>query len=128
MQRTGDLEGNLSRLKLNLRSICFPGHFNDAGIRLGLPTSILPILNFVLTKASRIVASEISVHGFELTGKTDARFVQTAFKLFREHFHLRSGLTIAQFLQEGYAERKICLLLSVIERCKACHAEGRRKV
>ena len=35
-------------------------------IRLGLPTSILPILNFVLTKASRIVASEISVHGFEV--------------------------------------------------------------
>ncbi|CAL8461730.1 g1261 [Coccomyxa elongata] len=127
MLSTGDLDGNVKRLKLKLRQISYTGHLDDASVRLGLPTSILPILNFILTKASRIVAKLISENGFELTGKTDARFVQTAFKLFRDYFNLRPGLTIAQFLQEGFAERKVCLLLSVIERCRACHAEGNRK-
>lgn len=73
----------------------------------------------------------------------------------REYFHLRPQLTTAQFLQEvrtsllsiyfwrlpehayvprlkalhaqGYAERKVLLLLSVIERCKACHADIKRR-
>ena len=36
----------------------------------------------------------------QLHGKTDARFVEVAFKVFRDKFGLRPVLTAAQFLEQ----------------------------
>lgn len=36
----------------------------------------------------------------QLQGKTDARFVEAAFKIFRDKFGLRPVLTTAQFLEQ----------------------------
>jgi len=39
--------------------------------------------------------------GVQLQGKTDARFVEAAFKIFRDKFGLRPVLTAAQFLEQA---------------------------
>ena len=37
----------------------------------------------------------------QLRGKTDARFVEAAFKIFRDKFGLRPVITAAQFLEQA---------------------------
>lgn len=37
----------------------------------------------------------------QLQGKTDARFVEAAFKIFRDKFGLRPVITAAQFLEQA---------------------------
>ncbi|KAK9810129.1 hypothetical protein WJX72_005236 [[Myrmecia] bisecta] len=125
---TGDLAGNLERLRVELKHIKYTGDLDIAGIRLGDPVALLPLLNYVLVKFSRHVAQAIVSNGYELHGKTDARFVECAFKVMRELFNLRPVLTPAQFLEQGFAERKVLLLSSLIQYCKTEHTAAVRKV
>lgn len=51
-----------------------------------------------------------AVHAWpsQLQGKTDQRFVEHAFKLFRDVMGLKPVITPTQFLDTGFAERKVC--------------------
>ncbi|GLI64159.1 hypothetical protein VaNZ11_007344 [Volvox africanus] len=124
---TGDLNGNLQRLLRELRAIKCPADVDEVGLRLGDPVALLQLFNFTLLKFSRHVARFIVRHGFELAGKTDQRFVESCFKLFRDVLNVRTVLTPAQFFEHGYAERKVLLLCDVIAVCKKLHNEEVRQ-
>ncbi|GIL72177.1 hypothetical protein Vretimale_340 [Volvox reticuliferus] len=124
---TGDLNGNLQRLLRELRAIKYPADVDEVGLRLGDPVALLPLFNFTLLKFSRHVARFIVQHGFELAGKTDQRFVESCFKLFRDVLNVRTVLTPAQFFEHGYAERKVLLLCDIIAVCKKLHNEEVRQ-
>ncbi|EFJ49378.1 hypothetical protein VOLCADRAFT_89740 [Volvox carteri f. nagariensis] len=130
---TGDLNGNLQRLLRELKAIKCAANVDEVGLRLGDPVALLPLLNFTLLKFSRHVARFIVRHGFEpsfimkLAGKTDQRFVESCFKLFREVLNVRTVLTPSQFFEQGYAERKVLLLCDIIAVCKKLHNEEVRQ-
>jgi hypothetical protein len=49
----------------------------------------------------------------QLRGKTDARFVETAFKLLREEFRIKPGMTVKQFLEEVGVLLSACILFGM---------------
>eukprot|EP00210_Caulerpa_lentillifera_P008039 g7676.t1 len=57
----------------------------------------------------------------KLRGKTDKKFVEIAFRVFRDVLELKLVLTSGQFLQQGFAERKLLLLCEVLEKCRKLH-------
>lgn len=63
----------------------------------------------------------------QLQGKTDQRFVETAFKLFRDAMGLKLVITAAQFLEQGFAERKVLLLCDAIGAVRRIHAQQARQ-
>ena len=92
---TGDIRGNLSRLLRALSSVRYPlpknttattannnstslsqsqSLFEEALLR-GDPAAYLPLLHYVLLSFSKHVASLIIDNGYELTAKTDYRYV-----------------------------------------------------
>eukprot|EP00798_Chlamydomonas_sp_ICE-L_P004811 gene4811-34565_t len=127
MGAIGDLAGNIARLVREMKSLKSSIPIDEVGLRLGDPVAHLPLLHFILLKFSRHVACHIANSSFELQGKTDKRFVETAFRLFRDVCQLKSVLTAAQFLEQGYAERKVNLLCDVIQWCKKTHNDALRK-
>lgn len=48
----------------------------------------------------------------QLQGKSDARFVEAAFKIFRDKFGLRPVLTTAQFLEQVCNSVQSCAISS----------------
>jgi hypothetical protein len=50
-----------------------------------------------------------------------ARFVEGAFKLAREALNLKLVLTPAHFMAEGFAERKLLLVIDFINACRELH-------
>eukprot|EP00884_Botryococcus_braunii_P021305 jgi/Botrbrau1/7859/Bobra.9_2s0035.1 len=122
---TGHLEGNLDNLARILRRFKIPQDKHDRiGLRLGDPSAFLPLLNFLLLEYSPLISLDLKKHGFELRGKTDARFTETAFRVFREYFGIKPVLSPPQFLEQGFAvERKVLLLLDVARACKKKHED-----
>ncbi|GFR40196.1 hypothetical protein Agub_g756 [Astrephomene gubernaculifera] len=118
---TGDLNGNVQRLLRELKAIKYPADVDEVGLRLGDPVAFLPLLSYSLLKFSRLVARFIVRNGFELAGKTDQRFIEASFKLFRDVLNVRTVLTPVQFFEHGFAERKVLLLCDVIAVCKKLH-------
>lgn len=88
----------------------------------------------------------------QLQGKTDQKFVENSFRLFRDCFNIKTVLTPANFLEQvsllpahkkyrapwppfllhtcamqGFAERKLLLVSDVIQACKKIHNDEIRK-
>ncbi|CAD7697406.1 unnamed protein product [Ostreobium quekettii] len=124
---TGDICGNVQRLQRELRQIKFDADVDEVGLRIGDPVAFLPVLHHVLLKFSRALARDVSEHGYEIQGKTDQRFVECAFKVMRDIFGMRLVLTPGQFLEQGYAERKVLLLIELLQVCKRRHNDLVRK-
>ncbi|KAK9846472.1 hypothetical protein WJX81_004822 [Elliptochloris bilobata] len=125
---TGDILGNVERLRADLKHIKYPLEVDLGGLRTGDPAAILPIIHYVLLRFSRHVALDVAASGYELQGKTDARFLEAVLKLARDHFGLKPVLTCGQFLEQGFAERKVLFLHSLIQTAKERHnAEVRRQ-
>ena len=124
--RTGDLDGNLNRVKRELRRIRFPVDFDGGAARQGSPMALLPALHYAMLGFSRHVTSSLSEAGHDLRAKSDARFVENAWRALREEFGYNPALTPQQFLSPGFAERKLMLLFDAIELCKRRHNEHAR--
>ncbi|KAL0034375.1 hypothetical protein WJX77_011722 [Trebouxia sp. C0004] len=124
---TGDVQGSVERLRSELRHIRYPADLDCTGAKFGVAAAFLPVLNYVLLKFSRHVAHQLVSAGYELQGKTDARFIEAAFKIFRDKFGLRPVLTAPQFLEQGFAERKLMLVSDVIAYCKSFHNAAVRR-
>lgn len=125
--RTGDLDGNLNRVKRELRRIRFPVDFDAGAAREGNPMALLPALHYALLGFSRHVTSSLVDAGHDLQAKSDARFVENAWRALREAFGYNPALSPSQFLSPGFAERKLMLLHDAIELCKRRHNEHARK-
>ena len=124
---TGDLDGNLSRVKRELSRIRFPVDFNAGAAREGNPTALLPALHYALLGFSRHVTSSLVEQGHDLQAKSDSRFVENSWRALRELFGYNPSMTPTQFLSPGFAERKLMLLHDTIELCKRRHNEHARE-
>lgn len=114
MLSAGDVQSCLRKLETLLRVIKYPVDVDYSGLSSGDPATFLPILNFTLTSFSPPFAEELVAAGLELTGKTDLRFTDTLYKVLRDIFHYKPVLTKQQFLQWGFAQRKISFICDII--------------
>ena len=125
--RTGDIDGNLDKVKRELRRIRFPVDFDGGAAREGDPMALLPALHYALLGFSRHVTNSLGEAGHDLQAKSDARFVEGAWRALREEFGYNPALTPQRFLSPGFAERKLMLLHDTIELCKRRHNEHARR-
>lgn len=125
---TGDVRGNLERLKLQLRSISYPHALDSQGCRDGLPAAILPLVHYTLLGYSRHVARYLNMNGYVLYAKSDLRFVECVIKLLRKEFEYRCPLTVAQIFARGFAEKKFLFVHDLIQMCKRKHNDLLRVV
>uniref|UniRef100_A0A061RRN5 Centrosomal protein of 44 kDa n=1 Tax=Tetraselmis sp. GSL018 TaxID=582737 RepID=A0A061RRN5_9CHLO len=121
---TGDLHGNLEKLKSELHKIKMPiSKFEEQKVRQGDPAAFLPILHYSLISFSKPLAREIVENNYELNGKTDLRFLESVWKLLRELVNYKPALSVNQFLSQGFAERKILTVCDIVALCRQRHSE-----
>ena len=58
----------------------------------------------------------------QLQGKTDARFVEAAFKIFRDKFGLRPVITAAQFLEQASPASELQCRCATLHTMLSLHA------
>ncbi|KPP63250.1 centrosomal protein of 44 kDa-like, partial [Scleropages formosus] len=120
---TGDLKGSLRKLELQLRALKYPREVDYSGLARGDPSSFLPVLSYAFVSYSPHFAEHLVACGVELAGKSDLRFIESVYKVLRDLFHYKPLLTKQQFLQFGFAERKIDLLCDIIGFLTKKHKE-----
>lgn len=83
----------------------------------------LPIISYSLTSYSPYVAELLMESNLELIAKNDLRFIDTVYKLLRDHFNYKPILTKKQFLQCGFAEWKIKIICDILNCVMKKHKE-----
>uniref|UniRef100_A0A671E985 Centrosomal protein of 44 kDa n=1 Tax=Rhinolophus ferrumequinum TaxID=59479 RepID=A0A671E985_RHIFE len=83
----------------------------------------LPIISYSLTSYSPYVAELLMESNLELTAKNDLRFIDTVYKLLRDHFNYKPILTKKQFIQCGFAEWKIQIICDILNCVMKKHKE-----
>lgn len=122
----GDINGSFEKLRSELRAIKYPPlskGFTVEAFHEGSPILFLPIVHYILLGFSSAVAAYISESGFELLAKNDMRFIESVYKLMLTQFNYRPPITVEQFFQNGFAERKIHLCTDMCALIRAKHAE-----
>ncbi|XP_032080641.1 centrosomal protein of 44 kDa isoform X2 [Thamnophis elegans] len=89
----------------------------------GDPSVFLPIISYCFTSFSTYIAELVMESGLELTAKNDSRFVDAMYKLLRDQFQYKPVLSKQQFLQYGFAERKIQIVCDIISYIYKRHKE-----
>ncbi|XP_021250150.1 centrosomal protein of 44 kDa isoform X2 [Numida meleagris] len=97
-----------------------PGHQR---LVKGDPAAFLPIISYSFTSFSTYIAELLVKCDVELTAKSDLRFIEAIYKLLRDQFHYKPILTKEQFLQIGFAERKMQIVCDVINCVVKKHKE-----
>ncbi|XP_056313476.1 centrosomal protein of 44 kDa isoform X2 [Danio aesculapii] len=120
---TGDLKGCLRKLEASLRSLKYPRDVDYQRLAVGDPSACLPIVSFAFTSFSPSLAEHLVDFGVELTGMNDLRFIENVYKVLRDVFSYKPLLTKQQFLQFGFAERKVSILCDVIGLALSKHKE-----
>ncbi|XP_058630280.1 centrosomal protein of 44 kDa isoform X2 [Onychostoma macrolepis] len=111
---TGDLKGCLRKLEASLRSLKYPREVDYQRLAVGDPSACLPIVSFAFTAFSPSLTEHLVDYGVELTGLNDLRFIENVYKVLRDVFSYKPLLTKQQFLQYGFAERKLIILCDII--------------
>ncbi|XP_057187705.1 centrosomal protein of 44 kDa isoform X2 [Triplophysa rosa] len=111
---TGDLKGCLRKLEACLRSLKYPNEVDYHRLAVGDPSACLPLVSYAFTSYSASVAEHLVDYGVELTGMNDLRFIENVYKVLRDVFSYKPLLNKQQFLQSGFAERKVSILCDVI--------------
>jgi hypothetical protein len=118
----GDLTNCLEKLRRGLRAIRFPIHLLDeAAVSEGHSLQFLSILQYCLQSYSANVAAYLDDYNCELTGPPDEAYLETVFRVLRELLDYRPVLSLSQFLRQGYAERKILMVLDVMGLVHSLH-------
>lgn len=94
----GDVDGKIALLRRDLSQIRYPTIFDEEKAKRGVSVAILPIISFVLHKLSRHVAAIAAAH--QIVGRRGKRYLESVFKLAREHFGMKIVLTSSQFLTD----------------------------
>lgn len=126
MLPTGDVQGGLRKLETLIRTIKYTGPVNYNSLSSGDPAAFLPILSYTLTSFSPVVAEQLVTSGFELSAKTDLRFVETVYKVLRDVFQYKPVLTKEQFLQWGFSQRKISVVCDIISLVLQRHNQHKK--
>ncbi|XP_051558935.1 centrosomal protein of 44 kDa isoform X1 [Myxocyprinus asiaticus] len=111
---TGDLKGCLRKLEASLRSLKYPREVDYKRLAVGDPSAYLPVVSYAFTSFSPSLAEHLIEYGVELTGMNDLCFIENVYKVLRDVFSYKPLLTKQQFLQFGFAERKVTILCDII--------------
>jgi centrosomal protein CEP44 len=114
----GDLHNNREKLRAELRALKYSEPIDVKGLNDGEPSSTLPIIHFCMLSYSKVFAEFIVDQGFDMMSKNDFSFLESVFKVLRQKLNYRPVLKIGQFLASGFAERKIMMLLDLINIVK----------
>ncbi|XP_061439858.1 centrosomal protein of 44 kDa isoform X2 [Rhineura floridana] len=120
---TGDLKGNLRKIEQGLRLLNYPRDVDYAGLAKGDPSVFLPIISYCFTSFSTYIAELLAESDVELTAKSDLRFIDAIYKVLRDQFQYKPVLSKQQFLQYGFAERKIQIVCDIISSIYKRHKE-----
>ncbi|XP_034969959.2 centrosomal protein of 44 kDa isoform X1 [Zootoca vivipara] len=120
---TGDLKGNLRKIEQGLRLLNYPRDVNYAGLAKGDPSAFLPIISYCFTSFSTYIAELLVESDVKLMAKNDLRFVDAVYKVLRDQFQYKPVLSKQQFLQYGFAERKIQIVCDIINSVYKRHKE-----
>ncbi|XP_078222378.1 centrosomal protein of 44 kDa isoform X12 [Callithrix jacchus] len=83
----------------------------------------LPIISYSFTSYSPYVTELIMESNVELIAKNDLRFIDAVYKLLRDQFNYKPILTKKQFIQCGFAERKIQIVCDILNCVMKKHKE-----
>ncbi|NWS61596.1 CEP44 protein, partial [Chunga burmeisteri] len=120
---TGDLKGSLRKIEQGLRLLNYPRDVDYTVLVKGDPAAFLPIISYSFTSFSTYIAELLVKCDVELTAKSDLRFIEAIYKLLRDQFHYKPILTKQQFLQFGFAERKMQIVCDIINCVVKKHKE-----
>ncbi|NXW08482.1 CEP44 protein, partial [Fregetta grallaria] len=120
---TGDLKGSLRKIEQGLRLLNYPRDVDYTVLVKGDPAAFLPIISYSFTSFSTYIAELLVKCDVELTAKSDLRFVEAIYKLLRDQFQYKPILTKQQFLQFGFAERKMQIVCDIINCVVKKHKE-----
>ncbi|NXB05377.1 CEP44 protein, partial [Cnemophilus loriae] len=122
---TGDLNGSLRRIEQGLRLLNYPRDVDYTVLVKGDPAAFLPIISYCFTSFSTCIAELLVKCDVELTAKSDLRFIEAVYKFLRDQFQYKPILTKEQFLQVGFAERKMQIVCDIINCVVTKHKELR---
>ncbi|NXA83376.1 CEP44 protein, partial [Thryothorus ludovicianus] len=111
---TGDLNGSLRKIEQGLRLLNYPRDVDYTMLVKGDPAAFLPIISYCFTSFSTCIAELLVKCDVELTAKSDLRFIEAVYKFLRDQFQYKPILTKEQFLQFGFAERKMQIVCDII--------------
>ncbi|KAK1928651.1 Centrosomal protein [Phytophthora citrophthora] len=97
------------RLRKLLRAAQYP-QLSALQLENGDVADLLRVLHFVLLDSSRDVAQFLVNRGYDLYGKTDARFVESCFRLLRDEFRCFPSLSVSQFLSKHFVARRLAIV------------------
>ncbi|KFW04098.1 Centrosomal protein of 44 kDa [Eurypyga helias] len=120
---TGDLKGSLRKIEQGLRLLNYPRDVDYTVLLKGDPAGFLPIISYSFTSFSTYIAELLVKCDVELTAKSDLRFIEAIYKLLRDQFQYKPVLTKQQFLQFGFAERKMQIVCDIINCVVQKHKE-----
>ncbi|NXG74474.1 CEP44 protein, partial [Baryphthengus martii] len=120
---TGDLKGSLRKIEQGLRLLNYPRDVDYTVLVKGDPAAFLPIISYSFTSFSTYIAELLVKCDVELTAKSDLRFTEAIYKLLRDQFQYKPILTKQQFLQFGFAERKMQMVCDIINCVVKKHKE-----
>ncbi|NWH44426.1 CEP44 protein, partial [Fregata magnificens] len=120
---TGDLKGSLRKIEQGLRLLNYPRDVDYTVLVKGDPAAFLPIISYCFTSFSTYIAELLVKCDVELTAKSDLRFIEAIYKLLRDQFQYKPILTKQQFLQFGFAERKMQIVCDIINCVVKKHKE-----
>ncbi|KAG3111907.1 hypothetical protein PI124_g9470 [Phytophthora idaei] len=104
-----DVRNAAERLRKLLRAAQYP-QLSSLRLETGDVSDLLRVLHFVLLDSSRAVAQFLVDKGYDLYGKTDARFVESAFRLLRNEFRCFPSLSVTQFLSRQFVARRLAIV------------------
>ncbi|NXC34311.1 CEP44 protein, partial [Campylorhamphus procurvoides] len=120
---TGDINGSLRKIEQGLRLLSYPRDVDYTVLVKGDPAAFLPIINYCFTSFSTCIAELLVKCDVELTAKSDLRFIEAVYKFLRDQFQYKPILTKEQFLQFGFAERKMQIVCDIINCVVKKHKE-----
>ncbi|XP_077790305.1 centrosomal protein of 44 kDa isoform X2 [Podarcis muralis] len=89
----------------------------------GDPSAFLPIISYCFTSFSTYIAELLVESDVKLMAKNDLRFIDAVYKVLRDQFQYKPVLSKQQFLQYGFAERKIQIVCDIINSVYKRHKE-----
>ncbi|XP_053258680.1 centrosomal protein of 44 kDa isoform X2 [Podarcis raffonei] len=89
----------------------------------GDPSAFLPIISYCFTSFSTYIAELLVESDVKLMAKNDLRFIDAVYKVLRDQFQYKPVLSKQQFLQYGFAERKIQIVCDIMNSVYKRHKE-----
>ena len=123
MFRTGDIQKNIEKLRIELHQIKYPDKPDSEILRSGNPEIFLPIIHYSLFNYSKYVADFLNQNNYNMFAKCDLDFINSAFKSLIKLFNYKPSLSTKQFFSEGFVEAKVILCSDIINLVKTKHSQ-----